>query len=434
LCARVTGQWPGFPELPKLDAGPQFEVVLDCIKTAKTGAVRNILAGLFKESNPNLNHRVLARLGHAGCWLVTTNFDRNVEQAIEDLQYKVRPLRSSQELRNFDDRGKRIPVLKLHGCISSPGTIISTMRDLERRGSSSASSLLSPDRQRVLRVFLKRPICFLLGYSGSDTLDIMPTLQQIRKCRLVLVKHTKDKSVNPEEIRIQIEKGRQQVLSLMRGDRYHDILYGDTTRFLTDLSNMLHLELPAGPEVQPGTENKTEVISKHLQTLRADEALIAIWLIVRATADTALISRFKKELQSRGLMALLGIKQPSRPWNEYELRARQYISNPRPPIALAGGGLRFPAAKQLAGEKPRRESEIQVRQLTAITRIRFCIVVGKQLTKYREVTKARHMFEHAERLAKILGRTKEMLTAQSRLKRLGKNTQRKFSATQPVPL
>src|SRR5256885_14819541 len=46
LCARAPGEWTGFTELPKLKQRPQFEVVLDCINTAKPGTVRKLLANL----------------------------------------------------------------------------------------------------------------------------------------------------------------------------------------------------------------------------------------------------------------------------------------------------------------------------------------------------------------------------------------------------
>jgi hypothetical protein len=63
---------------PAPNPWPQFELVLDCLVAEKTRSLHTLLQ-VFHTKEFNRNHQLIAQLGKAGCWLVTTNFDERVE-------------------------------------------------------------------------------------------------------------------------------------------------------------------------------------------------------------------------------------------------------------------------------------------------------------------------------------------------------------------
>src|SRR5437660_914710 len=114
---------------------------------------------------PNANHLLLARLARANLIsvLITTNFDRFLERALEQEGIAFRVYRTEEEISRFP-RGSAaregVHVVKLHGCLSLPKTITATVEQ-EARG-------LSPAKNDMLDSLLREFLFVFWGYSGAD--------------------------------------------------------------------------------------------------------------------------------------------------------------------------------------------------------------------------------------------------------------------------
>jgi tetratricopeptide (TPR) repeat protein len=121
---------------------------------------------------PNKNHRAIASLAAMGSVvaIVTTNFDCYIEQCLNDLRVKfvAIPDENSAEAWSIHaGKGGDIPVLKIHGSLEKPSSIIATVK--------AAGRTLSPFKAKLLRHLLKERQILLTGYSGNDY-DVFPEL------------------------------------------------------------------------------------------------------------------------------------------------------------------------------------------------------------------------------------------------------------------
>lgn len=122
---------------------------------------------VFGEGEPNANHQYLAKMAKAGFtrYIITTNFDLFIEQALKKEALSYRVYRTEAEFKSFELDQNGIHVLKLHGCISKPDTITATVEQ-EGRG-------LSLSKANMLRKILPDYTIIFWGYSGADLkLDI----------------------------------------------------------------------------------------------------------------------------------------------------------------------------------------------------------------------------------------------------------------------
>eukprot|EP00457_Paulinella_chromatophora_P006872 gb/GEZN01006892.1/.p1 GENE.gb/GEZN01006892.1/~~gb/GEZN01006892.1/.p1 ORF type:complete len:487 (+),score=65.77 gb/GEZN01006892.1/:54-1514(+) len=138
----------------------------------------NVLT-VLDTATPNSVHHLIARLAKHGlvAAVVTTNFDRCVETAMEAQGVTARTFRSSEE---FDQaqltevvaqtptqrkEAKQCLVLKVHGCASRADTVVDTL--------SQRSVGLAENVEDCLRILLRTSHYLILGYSGAD-LDAAP--------------------------------------------------------------------------------------------------------------------------------------------------------------------------------------------------------------------------------------------------------------------
>jgi hypothetical protein len=383
-----------------IHAKPQFEIILDGIRRAKKGVVGKILE-VFTAGRPNINHRLLAQLGDAGCSLVTTNFDTCVEEAIESMFRKpARVIRTSRQARRFDSRGACVPLLKLHGCASKPTGIITTISAILRRGSMRSTSFLSPDRYKALRRFLQtesrghlqlEPVCFVLGYSGSDDLDVVPALCRIKRCLLLRVRHTDGRPVDCAELDKLLAKPAPRGRA-PREQWWDGELPADTTRFLRYLvtsCGLLHN--PRTGRIGNPRKDQAAPIGKLFDRLSPAEARQVI-------------------------AGILG-KLPAD--NSHEDKARRYLKQLRKgkrPVLLGRSPLFSPDAWRL--KKPR--SIFRLGQLSPTMRAHVCDGVGRALARRGCcLPTARVMLGQAVSLWSVLNKRNQQLRADALLKSLG---------------
>ncbi len=153
--------------------------------------LKKIFASSQNNYHPNANHYAIAQLVKNGrCkHIYTTNFDTLIEQALECLG-----LAQGRDfeviLENFEDHIKKagnsdkILVIKIHGCISKPETIITTMNDIIKETNIRSCTYA------VKNIFLgdSNNKLVIAGYSFSDEYDVNSTVKQLynEQCKSII--------------------------------------------------------------------------------------------------------------------------------------------------------------------------------------------------------------------------------------------------------
>lgn len=289
LVKAVRDKWDRMPIPNKPQHWPQFELFLDELNEVRQGFAIQLLRP-YKRIMPNRNHELLASIGEAGCPLITTNFDVNVEHVLSRRGVSASALASVRDcMARPHKTGGAARLLKLHGCITRPRTVVCSFRDLAKRGTHASMVGLSTPRFRALEEFLRGRTCFVVGYSGSDTLDVIPCLKQLHETRFVLVKHS--------------PPGRFLEISPMINmplHRHHDVrdwydlsFPADTTQFLTALAEWLDVGIRNNPYLAESSERlDNEHIRRICALLSPEEALISLVRILHASGDSAQSVRF----------------------------------------------------------------------------------------------------------------------------------------------
>jgi tetratricopeptide (TPR) repeat protein len=148
---------------------------------------------LFGGTGPGALHQFLAREIAAGAIVFTTNFDGLIERAckdagldaqlvyVEDAADEPSPNTSFQRVV----LGSSPVVLKLHGTIedgkaSAPDLVRRHIgATLDRIGARGRAAKLEPHKYRALSTALAGRVLCVLGYSGSDDFDILPSLAEL---------------------------------------------------------------------------------------------------------------------------------------------------------------------------------------------------------------------------------------------------------------
>jgi hypothetical protein len=121
---------------------------------------RYLLETLGQPRRPGPTHYILARF--AASVIFTTNYDRLLERAIEDAQGTAPDVIVGDGRIPFVDDARRTTVVKLHGCLSAPETIVMT-RDDYRDYAERHRAMTAYYRS----VLLSRTVLFV-GFSLTD--------------------------------------------------------------------------------------------------------------------------------------------------------------------------------------------------------------------------------------------------------------------------
>jgi tetratricopeptide (TPR) repeat protein len=289
LVEAVKDKWDKMPEPSLPQYWPQFELLMDELNEVRQGFAIQLLRP-YKRILPNRNHELLASIGETGCPLVTTNFDVNVEHVLSRRGASVSSLASVQDcMARPHERKREVRLLKLHGCITRPRTVVCSFRDLARRGTQASMVSLSVHRFHALRDFLRGRTCFVVGYSASDKLDIDPCLKQLRETRFVLIQHSQPCRFPGIERMINIPSRRH-----LNGRSWATLdLTADTTQFLGALAGWLGFDISENPQpLEPPEATDDDHIKKTCALLTPEEALISLVRILHASGDSAQSVRF----------------------------------------------------------------------------------------------------------------------------------------------
>lgn len=155
----------------------RFEHLIAVIQNAIDPSL-SFLYDLFGDKKPNANHYMLAGLIKKGHCVVTTNFDMNIEMALENnsYQYKVAGI---DDWTPNDENLPRGFLGKIHGSLYaynkiSPQTIQSTIRSILTGSSDQVAMAYKPrSSEDFFKSMIKSRTLIILGYSGYDDFDIV---------------------------------------------------------------------------------------------------------------------------------------------------------------------------------------------------------------------------------------------------------------------
>jgi len=157
-----------------------FEAIMENIKERVDISK---LIKLFDLNNPNSNHNLIAWLAKNEYLntILTTNFDQNIEIALsnsglnENEDYFVISDLDKFNIENYSDK---IIVVKLHGNIKEPESVLTTISKIaNRRNTNLMHGVLE-------NIFLSNRFenILFIGYSFSDHFDIKPAIVSMPTC------------------------------------------------------------------------------------------------------------------------------------------------------------------------------------------------------------------------------------------------------------
>jgi len=186
-------------------------------------------------NKPNLQHIFLAQMIKKGNFVITTNFDSLIEYALLKLKIpkeSVIPVITKEDFEKYSNPYKLIeelkyPVYKIHGSVKNiitsqevKASLISTLQALG--SNKKGTNLLSVEyyKKPLLEKITENRSLVVIGYSGGDDFDIIPTIKTLKKLENIYwINHT-DKEYGIERI-YEIE---QKDIELAKGSETIDII------------------------------------------------------------------------------------------------------------------------------------------------------------------------------------------------------------------
>lgn len=150
-----------------------------------------LLRGIVRDTSPNRYHYQLARLLQAGHLILTTNFDCLIERACRDLGIAHTVLVSNEDYERYQSCPGRVvnPIFKLHGTAHAgnidAASVAATFQSVTSERTRMASKWAAMDAELATRDLL------VIGYSGSDDFDVMPSIRFAPR-KLLWVQHGTD--------------------------------------------------------------------------------------------------------------------------------------------------------------------------------------------------------------------------------------------------
>lgn len=174
-----------------------FEAFMNAIGYNSKGQVESLvsehLRKLFQIGSPNNNHYFISHLFKSGMIdkVVTTNFDCHIEKSLEN-KVLYNSFKDEKEFQNIQWDSSDNTLIKVHGCISDPNSIRTTLDGV-------ANQFFHPEREKVIQnTFLtgSHEAVLVVGYSFSDHFDITPFLKKIGKSgkKLYIISHSFDEA------------------------------------------------------------------------------------------------------------------------------------------------------------------------------------------------------------------------------------------------
>ncbi len=163
-------------------------------------------------TEPNLIHLFLANSIIRGQFVVTTNFDYLIEQALMRIlpsksYINIYPIITKEDYltlkipQKLVDTGK-YPIYKIHGSkrniiigMDTRESLITTISALGRDREEGETFAIEPYKKPAVNNLMKKRTLIAMGYSGSDDFDIGPVLKELPYLnRLIWIEHVSTES------------------------------------------------------------------------------------------------------------------------------------------------------------------------------------------------------------------------------------------------
>jgi len=151
---------------------------------------------IFLHGEPNSNHVFIARLAKSGFikTVATTNFDLLIEKALtkegleEGIDFERYYTEEHFSEAESTEQDQRFTLFKLHGSIDHPESVRTTLNAV---ASQSLSEQRMPATRHLFSTGAHQAI-LILGYSCSDTFDLIPQIQSIDRNnkKIFFIEHT----------------------------------------------------------------------------------------------------------------------------------------------------------------------------------------------------------------------------------------------------
>jgi len=193
----------------------RFEQLIEIVRENGLDKDLKIIDYYGQCDQPNLQHFFLAEMIKNGHFVMTTNFDFLIEFALQELgasNEQIVPIITRDDFETFQDpyklfnQGKKA-IYKVHGStrnvITKEDTRESLVATIQALGSNKEGEnvfQLEPFKRPVFINLTKNRSLVVMGYSGSDDFDIVPTLKILNIPAIIWINHSKDIEKRNEEI------------------------------------------------------------------------------------------------------------------------------------------------------------------------------------------------------------------------------------------
>lgn len=178
---------------------------------------------------PNLQHFFLAEMIKRGHFVMTTNFDYLIEYALLQMgvdKNDIVPVITQNDFERYNNpsdllKQKKKTIYKLHGSIKNiitnqdtRNSLVATIQSLAlNKDGFSIFDIQNFQKKAILNLVNDRTLV-IIGYSGSDDFDIIPTLKKLENLRqLIWINHSEQ--TNPVEKIIEINEMNNEPRSIL---------------------------------------------------------------------------------------------------------------------------------------------------------------------------------------------------------------------------
>ena len=216
----------------------RYELVVEKIQDVFDEDLK-FLDYLEQVTEPNLIHMFLGNIITRGHYVITTNFDYLIEQALlrvldDEWHQDIIPIISKEDYIFYQDpdnliKSNKYPVYKILGSKrniitgnDTKDSLITTMSALGKERGEGETFTIEPYKKPIVFNLMNKRSLVVLGYSGSDDFDIGPTLRELPYLnRIIWIEHAQNS--HPEILKIReiedlISQGEKSSLEQMLTD------------------------------------------------------------------------------------------------------------------------------------------------------------------------------------------------------------------------
>jgi tetratricopeptide (TPR) repeat protein len=216
----VEGKWRDWLRAAIQPEGQlRFEVAMEELSSLADPELKAL--SFLSEMRPGPLHRALAEVACRGARLATVNFDTMQEAALVDAGRDPWTVDLQQKV-NIDRITDPGAVVKLHGSQGhhngsdrpdpSDDPLQATIRAIVEAGGGAG---LAPEVELRLLSLVAGRTLLVVGYSGLDGLDVMPSLAKSEPARVIWIKH-EEEALPPQSLEDIAEPGVRALLCELR--------------------------------------------------------------------------------------------------------------------------------------------------------------------------------------------------------------------------